>query len=156
MIFWCSYFRWWIYSLPHQFVDSKYSFFLPRNRVWHCFHRLRRPLHLIWFSHLHEIVDGLYIHCSLYVYVCVWVCLSVWVSVSEQNSSRTDDPIWTRFSLNGCLLLWLRHNWNWWPWGEGQGHSDVISICSSWFSVNFSTLYLSSFMFDQNEIQCVF
>ena len=24
-------------------------------------------------------------------------------SACEQNSSRTDEPIWTRFSLNGCL-----------------------------------------------------
>ena len=44
-------------------------------------------------------------------FVCVSVCLSVCVCVCvcvrlfscEQNSSRTNAPIWTRFSLNGCL-----------------------------------------------------
>ena len=42
----------------------------------------------------------------LCVCVCVCVCVSVCVCVQfpcEQNSSRTDAPIWTRFSLNGCL-----------------------------------------------------
>ena len=44
--------------------------------------------------HLHEIVEGLYFHCSLSV--CVCVCLSVCLCVQfscEQNSSRTDAPI---------------------------------------------------------------
>ena len=43
-------------------------------------------------------------------FVCVCVCLSVCVcvSVSEQNSNRTDASIWTRVSLNGCLLHWLK------------------------------------------------
>ena len=38
---------------------------------------------------------------------CLCVCLSVCVSGSacEQNSSRTDEPIWTRFSLNVLLKL---------------------------------------------------
>ena len=76
-------------------------------------------------------------------------------SACEQNSSRTDEPIWTRFSLNGCLTHWLEPYWNWWPWVKGQGHSDVIRIFSSLFSVNFPTLYLSSLMFDQNEIRCI-
>ena len=48
---------------------------------------------------------------SLYVCVCVCVCVCLCVCVSnstcEQNSSRTDEPIWTRFSLNGCLAHWL-------------------------------------------------
>ena len=61
----------------------------------------------IFFLHLHEIVEGLYFHCSLSVCVCVCVsvCLSVCVSGTscEQNSSRTDEPIWTRFSLHGCF-----------------------------------------------------
>ena len=37
--------------------------------------------------------------------VCLCVCLSVCVSGSscKQNSSQTDQPMWTRFSLNGCL-----------------------------------------------------
>ena len=66
-------------------------------------------------------------------FVCVWVCVSVCVSnfSCEQNSSRTDAPIWTRFSLNGCLPHWLGPYWIWWPWVKGQGHSDVISIFSS-------------------------
>ena len=74
------------------------------------------------FLHLHKIVEGLYFHCSLCV--CEWVSLSV----SEQNSSPTEPPIWTRFSLNGCLAHWLGPYWNWWPWVKGQGHNDVISI----------------------------
>ena len=60
------------------------------------------------------------------VYVCV--CVSVCLSDSEQNSSRTDVPIWTQFSLNGCLLHWLGPCWTWWPWVKGHSHSDVISI----------------------------
>ena len=42
-------------------------------------------------------------------FVCVCVCLSVCVSGNscEQNSSRTNAPIWMRFSLNGCFLHWL-------------------------------------------------
>ena len=38
-------------------------------------------------------------------FVCVCVCLCVRISC-EQNSSRTDVPIWMRFSLNGCLPHW--------------------------------------------------
>ena len=40
-----------------------------------------------------------------FVFVCVFVCLSV----SEYNSSQTNGPIWTQFSLNGYLLHWLKH-----------------------------------------------
>ena len=45
----------------------------------------------------------------IFTSVCLCVCVSVCVSNSacEQNSSRTDAPIWTRFSLNGCLAHWL-------------------------------------------------
>ena len=53
------------------------------------------------FLDIHEIVDGVKFHCS--VSVCVRVCLSV----NEQNSRQTDAPIWTRYSLNCCLLYWL-------------------------------------------------
>ena len=66
---------------------------------------------------------------SVCVYVCVCVCVSS--SACEQNSNRTDEPIWTRFSLHGCLPLWLKPYWNWWPSVKGQGHSDVIPIFSS-------------------------
>ena len=41
------------------------------------------------------------------VCVCMCVCVCVCVCVCEKNSSRTDAPIWMRFSLNGCLLHWL-------------------------------------------------
>ena len=39
------------------------------------------------------------------VFSLQFVCVSVYVSgySCEQNSSRTDAPIWMRFSLNGCL-----------------------------------------------------
>ena len=64
-----------------------------------------------------------------------------------------DGPIWMRFSLNGCLPHWLKPYWNWWPWVNGQGHSDSMSIFSSYFSVSFSTVYLSSLMFDHSQGQ---
>ena len=60
--------------------------------------------------------------------VCVLVCVCVYLSVSEQNSSRTDWPIWTRFSLNGCLPHWLEPYRNYWLWFKGQGQSTVLSI----------------------------
>ena len=63
----------------------------------------------------------------VYVCVCVSVCLCVQFSC-EQNSSQTDAPIWTRFSLNGCFPHWLKPYWIWWPWVKGQGYSDVIPI----------------------------
>ena len=46
-----------------------------------------------------------------------FVCVSVSVSGSacEQDSSRTDEPIWTQFSLNGFLPHLLGPYWNWWP-----------------------------------------
>ena len=91
--------------------------------------QLNDPLHLPnVFLHFHEIVEGLYFHCILSV--CVSVCLCVRISC-EQNSSRTDEPIWTQFSLNGCLQHWLRPYWNWWPWVKGQGHSNLkhVKIC---------------------------
>ena len=49
--------------------------------------------------------------------VCVCVCVSVCLSVSEQNYSRTDALIWTRFSFNG-----------------GTG-SDPIKIGDLWLKV---------------------
>ena len=57
-----------------------------------------------------------------------FVCVCVRLISCEQNSSRKDSPIWTRFSLNGCLLHWLGLYWNWWPLVKGQGHSDVVPI----------------------------
>ena len=58
--------------------------------------------------------------------VCLTDCLSV--SAYEQNSSRKDELIWTRFALNGCLPHWLEPYWNFWLWVKGQSHSDVIPI----------------------------
>ena len=60
----------------------------------------------------------------LCVCVCLSVCLCVWLNSCEQNSSRTDEPIWTRFSLNGGLEHWLKPYWNWWPRVKDQGHCD--------------------------------
>ena len=59
-------------------------------------------------------------------FVCVSVCMPD--TACEQNSSRTNAPIWTRFSLNGCLAHWLKPYWNWWPWVKDQGHSGSKSI----------------------------
>ena len=55
--------------------------------------------YMLFFLHLHEIVEGLYFYCSLSVCVSVCVSVSLCVRLCEQNSSRTDAPIWTRFSL---------------------------------------------------------
>ena len=83
------------------------------------------------FLHLHEIVEALYFHFSLSVCLCVCLCVCVSGTSCEQNSSRTDAPIWMQFSLNGCFPHWLKPYWIWWPWVKGQGHSDVIPIFSS-------------------------
>ena len=95
---------------PKNYISSGHLFFLQKKTVseaikYNC-----------WFLHLHEILEGLYFHCSLSV--CLCVCLCVRISC-EQNSIQTDVPIWTRFSLNGCLLHWLKPYWNWWPWVKG-------------------------------------
>ena len=79
------------------------------------------------FLHLHEIVEWLYFHCSLSLCVCVSVCLCIRNSC-EQNSSRTNAPIWTPFSLNGCLQHWLGPYWNWWSWVKGPVYRDEIPI----------------------------
>ena len=51
-----------------------------------------------------------YIFTSVCLCVCLCVCLSG--SACEQNSSRKHTPIWTRFSLNGCLPHWLESSYN--------------------------------------------
>ena len=61
------------------------------------------------------------------VSVCLVVCLCVWLYLWT-NSSWTDAPIWTRYSLNRCLQHWFGPYWNWWNLVKGQGHSDSISI----------------------------
>ena len=62
-----------------------------------------------WRGYVFTVVCQCVLVCQC-VCVCVSVCLSVCVSGNslEQNSSRTDKPIWTRLSLNGCFLHWLR------------------------------------------------
>ena len=77
------------------------------------------PNILVYFLHLRV---GGYIFISVCLCVCVCVCLCVRISC-EQNSSWTDAPIWTRVLLNGCLVHWLKHYWNWWPWVKDRGHS---------------------------------
>ena len=49
-------------------------------------------------------------------------------------------------------IILLEPYWNWWPWVKGQGHSDSISISSSWFSVYLPSVYLSSLMSNETEI----
>ena len=49
-------------------------------------------------------IHSLYFHCSLSV--CLSVCLSVRLSLWTK-SNQTVAPIWTRFSLKGCLPHWL-------------------------------------------------
>ena len=68
-----------------------------------------------------------YIFTAVCLCVCLFVCVSVMFSC-EQNSSRTDVPIWTRFLLYGCLPLWLKSNWNWWPWVKGHRHAGVCIL----------------------------
>ena len=48
-----------------------------------------------------------YIFTSVCLSVCQCVCVCLCVCVCEQNSSRTNAPIWMRFSLNSCFLHWL-------------------------------------------------
>ena len=121
-------------SAPPPYLLRKCQTDFPCNSLidnyFFCTQRIRsRNFTFAWkdivffILHLHEIVEGLYFHSSLSLCVCVSVCLSVSLCVRiscEQNSSRTVEPIWMRFSLNGCS--------NWWPWVKGQGHSDVIPI----------------------------
>ena len=72
-----------------------------------------------------------YIFTSVYMCVCLSVCLSS--SACEQNSSRTNEPIWTWFSLNGLLTALARTLLQSTTLGQCQGHSDVISIFASLF-----------------------
>ena len=79
--------------------------------------------------------------------VCVCLCVSI-----QQSSSRTYAPIPTRCLLDDRLPHWLKPYWNRWSLIKGQDHSDAISIMSSKFSVDFSTVDLKSLMSDQNKI----
>ena len=63
-----------------------------------------------------------------YIFTAVCLCVCVRLFSCEQNFSRTDALIWTRFSLNGCLMHWLRPYWNWWLWVKGQGHSNLKHV----------------------------
>ena len=70
----------------------------------------------VYFLHLHGIMERLWL---IFLAVCLCECLSV----SQQNSSRTEAPIWTWFLLHGCVVHWLGPYWNWWHLVEGQSHS---------------------------------
>ena len=52
-------------------------------------------------------------NCWGVIFSLQFVCVSVYAC--EQYASRMDEPVWTRFSLNSCLLHWLGYYWNWWP-----------------------------------------
>ena len=87
-------------------------------------------------------MEGLYYHFSLSE--CVCVCLSVCLLFScEQNSSRTDEPIWTVFTkwlliaLAEALLQLV-------TLGQRSRSQWRYILFSSQFSFNFPTLYLSS------------
>ena len=59
--------------------------------------KMVQKIFFFYFLHLHEIVEGLYFHCSLSV--CLSVCLCVCVSVCP-------DFLWTKFQPNGCTNLY--------------------------------------------------
>ena len=109
------------------------------------------------FLHLHEIVEGLYFHCSLSV------CLFVWVSVCVSVCLCVRHFLWTKFQPNGCTDLDAVFA-KWLLTALAQTLLNLVTLGqrsrSQWrnihyFSVNFPTLYLSSFMFNQNKIQYV-
>ena len=83
-------------SIPpaSDLTDKTMSFYVLRyvyglRMSWFC------PRYLISvFLHLHEIVEGLYFHCSLSVCLCVCVCVCV-----------CPDFLWTKFQPNGCTDL---------------------------------------------------
>ena len=81
------------------FLLIKQNFFVPIKLT-----------HLLFFNTSTKSLRG-----YIFTTVCLCVCLSICLSGSacEQNSSQTDEPIWTRFSLNGCLPHWLKTYWNW-------------------------------------------
>ena len=77
----------------------------PYSRLWGYL-----LLHVRWATPFYRIFTppqnrGGVIFSLQFVCVSVCVCMSVYVSGTscEQNSSRKDAPIWTRFSLNGCF-----------------------------------------------------
>ena len=87
----------------------------------------------------------------IFIAVCLRVCLCVCLNACELNSSRTDASIWTRFSLDGCLLHWLEPYWNWWSKVSKSQWRNIIFffIILCWLRL---TVFLSSLMSDQNEI----
>ena len=103
----------------------------PCGRWWlMTVHQYTREGNLLKPTKMCSLENGLWLlrYAFLLQFVCLCVCLFVCVCVCEQNSSRTNAPIWMRFSLNICLLHWLGPYWNWWPLVKGQGHSGAISI----------------------------
>ena len=81
--------------------------------------------------HLHEIVEGLYFHCSLSVCVCVcvFVCLSVCpallVNKFQRNGCTDLDAVFAKWLLTALAQTLLNLV------TLGQGHGDVIPIFSS-------------------------
>ena len=69
---------------------------------------------LLLRKNLHEIVEGLYFHCSLSVCVCLSVC-----------------PIFLVNKIPAEIMNRFGRDWILWPWVKGQGHNDVILIFSS-------------------------
>ena len=91
----------------------------------------RRHWRFVWDDHYDGKFDLVLFYTStkswrgyIFTAVCLCVCVCVWVCVfvCEQNSSRMDASLWTRFLLNGCLPHWLIPYWHWWSWVKDQGH----------------------------------
>ena len=84
----------------------------------------------------------------VYLCVCVCVCFRLCLWTKFQPNGWTDlDAVFAKWLLIALAQTSQRV--------KGQGHSDVMPIFSSKFSVNFPTLYFSSLMYNQNEIQYV-
>ena len=97
---------------------------------------------------------NIFIAVCLCVYVCLCVCLSVCVSVT-QNSSRKGASIWMRLTLNGCLHALARTLLKLITLGQRtrsqlRNINFFIILC-----ITLPTLYLSTIIFNQNEIRYV-
>ena len=77
--------------------------------------------------------------------------VSVCLSDSNQNSSQKDALIYAVFAKRLLTALApTQLKWVTFYLVEGQGNRDTISIFSLYFSVNFPTVNLTSFVSDQN------
>ena len=77
--------------------------------------------------HLHEIVEGLYFHCSLSV--CVCVCPALLVNKFQPNGCTNLNAVFAKMVAytTGSNPIEIDDR----PWVKGQGHIDSISIFSS-------------------------